>query len=85
MQRLTKVDIVKLLYNNKELEEISVLKAIHDGINELKDNLIKLILEDNAKIKTHIAELERENENLVYDINELEHSIAKQDRYARCN
>ena len=46
--KISKDELVNLLHNgSKELEDLADLKAIRDSIDELKNNVIRLILEDN--------------------------------------
>ena len=50
--KISKDDLVNLLHKgSKELEDLADLKAIHENIDELKNNVIKLILEENKKLK----------------------------------
>ena len=69
-----------------ELEDLADLKAIHESIDELKNNdVIKLILEENKKLKEHVHNIEEENKKLEDDLVDIELMVVKQDRYSRRN
>ena len=86
ISKINKEDLVNLLHNgSKELEDLADLKAIRESIDELKNNVIKLIIEENKKLKERVANIEEENKKLEEDLADLEFMVSKQDRYSRQN
>ena len=84
--KISKDELVNLLHSgSKELEDLADLKAIRDSIDELKNNVIRLILEDNKKLKQRVVNIEEINRKLEDDLADMEIEIAKQDRYSRRN
>ena len=86
ISKINKEELVNLLHNgSKELEDLADLKAIRDSIDELKNNVIRLILEENKKLKERVRNIEEINKNLEEDLVDMEVAVAKQDRYSRRN
>ena len=86
ISKINKDELVNILHNgSKELEDLADLKAIRDSIDELKNNLIRLILEENKKLKERVKNIEEINKNLEEDFADMEVAVAKQDRYSRRN
>ena len=86
ISKINKEDLVNLLHNgSKELEDLADLKAIRESIDELKNNVMKLILEENKKLKERVANIEEENKKSEEDLADIEFMVAKQDRYSRRN
>ena len=67
------------------MEDLADLKAIRDSIDELKNNVIRLILEDNKKLKQRVINIEEINRKLEDDLADMEIEVAKQDRYSQRN
>ena len=62
ISKINKDDLVNLLHNgSKELEDLADLKAIRDSIDELKNIVIRLIIEENKKLKERIINIEEIN------------------------
>ena len=86
ISKINKEDLVNLLHNgSKELEDLADLKAIRESIDELKNNVIRLIIEENKKLKERIINIEEINKKLEDDLIDFEVIVAKQDRYSRRN
>ena len=85
ISKINKDDLVNILHNgSRELEDLADLKAIRESIDELKNNVIRLILEENKKLKDRVRDIE-ENKKLEDDLGEIELMVVKQDRYSRRN
>ena len=55
ISKINKDDLVNILHNgSRELEDLADLKAIRESIDEFKNNVVKLILEENKKIKRNV-------------------------------
>ena len=84
--KTNKDELVNLLHNgSKGLKDLADLKAIRDSIDELKNNVIRLILDDNKKLKQRVVNIEEINRKLEDDLAYMEIEVAKQDRYSRRN
>ena len=54
------------------MEDLADLKAIRESIDELKNNVIKLILEENKKLKERLPNIEVENKKSEEDLADIE-------------
>ena len=90
LKKINKEDLISLLQNNSiQLEDPSSttadLKNIQDSLNEIKTNVLNVILADHKKLKRKVRMLEDENMDLHNDLENLNFDMAKLDRYGRRN
>ena len=85
IQDIKKDDLVNLLFQNKELEEMSNLNDIRQSIQDMKDNVINHILEENKRLRDKISILDenyaRQNSKIV----KLEKDLWDNSQYTRRN
>ena len=82
---IKKEELVNLLFQNKELEEISNLNDIRQSIDELKENVIKHILEENKRLRDRITILDESCAKQSDKIASMEKDLWDNAQYTRRN
>ncbi|XP_057296644.1 uncharacterized protein LOC130625553 [Hydractinia symbiolongicarpus] len=86
IDKFTKPDLVQFLIKvQDEVKEKVGLKEIKDSVDEIKNNVLKRILDDNKNMKKRIRLLEKENDEIYESQINLEMKINAQDQYSRRN
>ena len=85
IQEIKKDDLVNLIFQNKELEEMSNLNDISQSLKELKDNVIQRILEENKRLRKRIDLLEESNSKQNTKIVHMEKDLYENAQYNRRN
>ena len=75
-----KKDLVELLFHNKEIEHLEAMistdiKEIKDSLNNIKDNVLKHLLEENKKLREKVTDMEAVTTNLTERVVRLERAM----------
>ena len=58
LNKIKKDDLISIIYNNKEFDQAFELQEIKDSIAEIKETVLKRLLDQNNILKDHIKEIE---------------------------
>ena len=67
------------------LESLLDVKAIRESLEDIKEYVLKKVLEDNRKLRKRVEKLEEDKEELYDSISEVQRNLNKQDQYSRRN
>ena len=83
MNKIKKDDLISIIYSSKEFDQASELQEIKDSIAEIKETVLKRLLDQNNILKDRIKEIECTNAELCKKSLLLEHW--KLNQYTRRN
>ena len=85
LNKIKKDDLISIIFNNKEFDQATELQEIKESIAEIKDTVLKRLLDQNNLLNDRIKEIECANEDLRKKSLLLERDQWKLNQYTRRN